>query len=164
MVPTNNLKGFLITDVKALFFTHGSPSSASLQSDRVFLLSPHNFWGDPEFLSGERGPLVSRPISQGNPWVAAPMQKEGCDFCEAVSTLGAQIGLFSQERFGAFPILLAAAAPCGGRGRGLSLPFLACGQGGWRWEGVLGSGGLFLGVGLLVPDEGKAILEGGPTI
>lgn len=112
------------------------------------------------FLSGER-PLVSRPISQVDPWVAAPMEEESCDFCEAISTLGAQIGLFFQDGFGSFPFPVAAAS-CGVGG--LSLTFLACGQGGWLWKGVLGSGGLFLGVGLLVPDEGQAIEEGGPTI
>lgn len=111
------------------------------------------------FLSGEA--LAPRPISQGDPWVAAPMEKEGCDFCEAISTLGAQIGLFFQKGFGGLPFLMAT-APCGGGG----LPFilLACGQGDWLWKGVFGSGGLFLGVGFLVPDEGQAIQEGGPTI
>lgn len=114
------------------------------------------------FLSGERS-LVSRPISQVNPWVAAPMKEEGCNFCEAISTLGAQIGLFFQEGFGGFPFPFSmAAAPCGIGG--LSLTFLACGQGGWLWNGVLRSGGLFLGVDLLVPEEGQAIKEGGPTI
>ena len=55
-----------------------------------------------------------------------------------------------------------AAALCGCGG--LSLTFLACGQGGWLWEGVLGYGGLFSSMGLLVPDESQAIEEGGPTI
>lgn len=112
------------------------------------------------FLSGER-PLVSRPISQGNPGVAAPMEEEGCDFCEAISTLRAQIGLFFQDGFGCVPFPVAA-APCGS-GR-LSLTFLACGQGGWLWKGFLRFGGLFLGMSFLVPDEGQAIKEGGPTI
>lgn len=112
------------------------------------------------FLSGQR-PLVSRPISQGDPWVAAPVEEESCDFREAVSTLRAQIGLFLQEGLGVFPVPLAAAP----RGRGgLSLTFLACGQGGWFWRGVLRRGGLFLGVGLLVPGEGQAIKKGGPAI
>lgn len=79
------------------------------------------------FLSGER-PLVSRPISQGDTWVAAPMEEEGCNFCEAISTLGAQIGLFFQEGFGRFPFPMDA-TPCGGGG--LSFTFLACGQGDW---------------------------------
>lgn len=93
--------------------------------------------------------------------MAASVEKEGCNFCEAISTLRAQIGLFLQEGFGAlsFPIT---AAPC--RGGNLSLTSLACGQAGWLWQGVLRSGGLFLGVGFLVSDEGQAIEEGGPTI
>lgn len=89
------------------------------------------------------------------------MEEEGRDFCEAVSTLRAQIGLFFREGLRVFPIPMAA-APCGGGG--LSLIFLACGQGGWLWKGLLGGGGLFLGVGLLVPDERQAIEKGGPTI
>lgn len=89
------------------------------------------------------------------------MEEESSNFCEAISTLGAQIGLFFQEGFGAFPFPVAA-APWGLGG--LSLTFLVCGQGGWLWNGVLRSGGLFLGVGLLVPDEGRAIEERGPTI
>lgn len=93
--------------------------------------------------------------------MAASMKKEGCNFREAISTLRAQIGLFFQEGFGAlsFPV---AAAPCGGGS--LSLTSLARGQGGWFWQGVLRSGGLFLGVGFLMSDEGQAIKEGGPTI
>lgn len=79
------------------------------------------------------------------------MEEEGCDFCEAVSTLGAQIGLFFRKRFGASPFHVAAAL-CGDGG--FLLIFLACGQGGWLWVGVLRFGGLFLGMGLLVPDEG----------
>lgn len=96
--------------------------------------------------------------------MAAPMEQEGCDFCEAISTLGAQIGLFFHSGFGAFPFFPfpMAAAPRGGRG--FPLTFLACGQGGCLWRGVLGTGGLFLGVGFLVPGEGHAVEEGGPAI
>lgn len=65
------------------------------------------------FLSIRERLLVSRPISQGDPWVAAPMEEEGCDFFEAISTLRAQIGFFFQEGFGVFPFpFLVAAAPC----------------------------------------------------
>lgn len=32
-------------------------------------------------------------LSQGDARVAAPVEEEGCDFCKAVSTLSAQIGL-----------------------------------------------------------------------
>lgn len=89
------------------------------------------------------------------------MEEEGRDLREAVSTLGAQIGLFLQESFGGFPFPMAA-APCGCGG--LPFTFLAWGWGDWLWKGVFRSGGLLLGVCLLVPDECQAIEEGGPTI
>lgn len=93
--------------------------------------------------------------------MAAPVEQEGCNFCKAVSTLRAQIGLFFREGVGAFPFPMAA-APCGAGGP--SLACLACGQGGWLWQGGLRSGGLFLGVCFLVLDEGQPIGEGGLTI
>lgn len=55
-----------------------------------------------------------------------------------------------------------ATAPCGTGG--LCLTFLACGQGGWLWQGGLRSGGLFSGVCFLVPDKGQAVGEGGPAV
>lgn len=159
MAPTNNFIGFLTTDVKELFLPR--VLHLPLLYNLVGLSScPHIMFSGIQCSSWERPP-ASRPISQGDTWVAAPMEQEGCDLCEAISTLRAQIGLFFQEGFGAFLWPLGA-APCGGRA--LSLTFLACGQGGWLWKGILRSGGLFLGVGFLVPDEGQAIKEGGPAI
>lgn len=89
------------------------------------------------------------------------MEEEGCDFREAVSTLRAQIGLFFQDGLGVFPVPMVATPRGGG---GLCRTFLARGQGGWLWRGILRCGGLFLGVGLLVPGERQAVKKGGPTI
>lgn len=159
MVPTNNFMGFLITAVKALFLPR------VLYPLHVYNLIgfssfPHVIFGEIQCSSQEREAPGLQTVSRVDPWVAAPVEEEGCNLCEAIATLWAQIGLFFHEGFGAFPFPVAA-APCGGGG--LSLTFLACGQGGWLWKGVLGSEGLFLGVGFLVPEKGKAIKKGGST-
>lgn len=152
--------GFLTTNIKALFLPR------VLNPPHVYNLIEFPFFsrtisGEIQCSSQEREAPGLQTHSQGNPGVAAPVEKEGCDLCEAISALGAQIGLFFQESFGGFPFLMAT-APCGCGG--LAFTFLTWGRGDWLWKGVFGSGGLFLGVCLLVPEEGQAILEGGPTI
>lgn len=80
----------------------------------------------PQSFSGERS-LVTRPTSQGDAGVTAPVEEERCNFCEAIATFRAQIGLFLRESFRAF-LLPVAAALWGARG--LYLIFLVRGQGG----------------------------------
>jgi hypothetical protein len=88
-------------------------------------------------------------------WVASPVEEEGYGF---VSTLRTQVGLFFQKGFGALSLLVTAVLSGSG---GLSFTCLICEQGAWLWQGVLRPGGLFSGMGFLVPEEGQVIKERG---